>query len=153
MALNVGEKAPEFNLLTDENSQLSLSSLNGKKVVLYFYPKDSTPGCTIEANDFKRLFKEYQKAGAVVIGISKDSLESHVKFKSKHDLPFTLLSDTDASVCQAYGVYVEKSMFGKKYFGIERSTFLIDEQGKIQEIWRKVKVKGHADAVLAETQR
>ena len=152
MTLKIGNKAPAFNSTTDTGDKVKLADFKGQKVVLYFYPKDSTPGCTIEAKDFRDLIRDYKKSGAVILGVSKDSVTKHQKFKSNHDLPFTLLSDPDATLCEAYGVYVEKSMFGKKYMGIERSTFLIDEAGKIQQIWRKVKVKDHAKAVLMATQ-
>lgn len=145
--LKPGAKAPTFDLPTDGEGRLSSASLKGKKVVLYFYPKDDTPGCTVEAKDFALLQPEFEKAGAVVLGISKCSVKKHDKFKAKYCLPFPLLSD-DAEVCEAYGVWVEKSMYGKKYMGINRSTFLIGEDGKLLQVWPKVKIEGHAAEVL-----
>jgi len=148
MPLNVGDPAPDFSLPSDSGGTVSLQSLRGAKVILYFYPKDNTSGCTKEACAFRDAQPDFSAANAVVLGVSKDSVASHDKFKAKHDLPFTLLSDEDGKVCEAYGVWVEKSMYGRKYMGIERATFLIDENGILQEIWRKVKVAGHAEAVL-----
>jgi peroxiredoxin Q/BCP len=145
--LTVGSKAPDFNLPTDGGGKISLSSLKGKKVVLYFYPKDDTPGCTTESCAFRDNLKDFNKMNVTVIGLSKDSPESHDKFKKKYELNFPLASDTDGKVCDAYGVWKEKSMYGKTFMGIDRSTFLIDEQGKIAAIWRKVKVDGHVDEV------
>lgn len=150
MTLQVGDKAPDFTLQTDTEETISLKDLRGKKVVLYFYPKDSTPGCTRESCDFRDYYKTFKKKGVEVFGISKDSAKSHTKFKDKYDLPFTLLVDDDAETCMAYGVMKEKSMFGKSFLGIVRSTFLIDEKGKIEQIWRKVKVDGHVEQVLNE---
>lgn len=149
MTLKIGDKAPLFTLPTDSNELLSLQNLKGKNVILYFYPKDDTPGCTKEACDFRDSFP-LLKDNVVILGISKDSPASHQKFKQKYDLPFTLLSDKDAKVCEAYGVINPKSMFGKTFLGIQRSTFLIDENGIIQRIWRKVKVPQHVEAVLNE---
>lgn len=149
MTINIGDKAPDFDLPTDGGGTLSLKDLKAKKVVLYFYPKDSTPGCTTEAQDFRNLNKDFTKLGAVIVGASKDSVESHDNFKAKQSLPFALLADTEGVLCDAYGVWVEKKLYGRTYMGIERATFLIDEQGVVREIWRKVKVKGHAGAVLA----
>ncbi len=143
-----GDTAPAFTLPTDGGGKLALKDLKGKPVVLYFYPKDDTSGCTREAIDFTGLAKSFAKAGAVVIGCSKDSVESHDKFKKKHKLGVTLGSDPEGKACAAYGVWVEKSLYGRKYMGIERATFLIDAKGKIAEVWHKVKVAGHADAVL-----
>lgn len=148
MPLNVGDSAPDFSLTTDGGGTISLNSLKGARVVLYFYPRDDTSGCTKEACAFRDAGSDFATANAAIIGISKDSVASHEKFKAKHDLTFPLLSDEDGSVCEAYGVWVEKSMYGRKYMGIERATFLIDENGVIEQIWRKVKVPGHADAVL-----
>lgn len=145
-----GKKAPAFTLATDGAGKVSLKDLAGKKVVLYFYPKDDTSGCTAEAQDFRDLLPKFKKAGATVIGVSKDSVAKHDKFKAKYDLNFPLGSDEDCKVCEKYGVWVEKSMYGRKYMGIERATFLIDEKGKIAKVWRKVKVKGHAQEVLDE---
>ena len=148
MALKVGDTAPGFSLATDGGGSLSLDDLKGKKVILYFYPKDDTPGCTKEACAFRDAMPDFTAADAVIVGVSRDSAAKHDKFKAKHDLPFTLVSDEDGKLCEDYGVWVEKSMYGRKYMGIERATYLIDEGGKIAEIWRKVKVPGHAEAVL-----
>ena len=144
-----GEKAPDFNLPTDAGTSLKLSKLKGKSVVVYFYPKDDTPGCTTEAKDFSCLMDEFKAAGCDVIGISPDAATSKAKFRKKHDLSVHLAADEDKAVATAYGVWVEKSMYGKKYMGVERSTFLIDKSGKIARTWIKVKVPGHADEVLA----
>lgn len=144
----VGSPAPDFTLATQGNGSVTLSKLKGQKVVLYFYPKDDTPGCTIEAKDFRDLMGDFKKANTVIIGLSKDDVKSHDKFVEKFCLPFTLASDTDGAVCEAYGTWVEKSMYGKKYMGIDRVTFLIDATGKIAQIWPKVKVEGHAAEVL-----
>ncbi len=147
-----GDKAPDFELPTENGEKLKLSKLikaGGKPVVVYFYPKDDTSGCTAEAKDFTRLAADFKKAGVEVIGISPDSPESHQKFAKKHDLKVRLAADADNAVANAYGVWVEKSMYGRKYMGVERSTFLIDAKGKIAGSWRKVKVTGHADEVLA----
>ena len=151
MSLSVGDKAPDFTLNTDINGQqVTLSELRGKKVVLYFYPKDNTPGCTKEACDFRDSFSRFKTAGVEIVGISKDSTKAHQKFKEKYTLPFTLLVDHNADVCEAYGVIDKKSLFGKTFLGIQRSTFLIDENGIISAIWRKVKVPGHVEQVLNE---
>jgi peroxiredoxin Q/BCP len=147
--LQEGDKAAEFELPMEGGGKLKLSSLQGKPVVLYFYPKDETSGCTAEAKDFSRLMPDFRKAGVEVIGISPDSVESHHKFSRKHDLKVQLAADTDKAVATAYGVWVEKSMYGRKYLGVERSTFLIDKKGRIARSWRKVKVPGHAAEVLA----
>lgn len=151
-SLAVGDKAPDFSMAGSGGDAISASALKGKNVVLYFYPKDDTPGCTVEAKDFRDHIKAFEKANTVVIGVSKDSVDSHDKFKKKHCLPFALGSDTDGSVCEAYGVWVEKSMYGKSYMGIERSTYLIDSKGVIKGLWRKVKVEGHVAEVLAAAQ-
>ena len=148
MNLAVGDKAPDFTLPADGGGTISLKGLKGKKVVLYFYPKDDTPGCTKEACAFRDSLPDFSKVKAVIVGISKDSVASHDKFKTKFKLPFPLASDEDGKVCEAYGAWVEKSMYGKKYMGIERATFLIDEKGIIRNIWRKVKVEDHAPDVL-----
>jgi peroxiredoxin Q/BCP len=150
MTLKVGDKAPEFTLLSDQEESVSLKSLRGKKFVLYFYPKDSTPGCTREACDFRDQFAVFKKHGVEIFGVSKDSAKSHTKFKEKYELPFALLVDDNADVCEAYGVVDKKSMFGKTFLGITRTTFLIDEKGIIQAIWRKVKVTGHVEQILNE---
>ena len=148
MSLDVGTQAPDFTLPTDGNGSVTLSALKGKPVVLYFYPKDDTSGCTAEACQFRDMHPDFSGAEAVIIGLSKDSVASHDKFKKKYELPFMLAADTEGAACEAYGVWVEKSMYGKKYMGIERATFLIDRDGKIAKIWRKVKVPGHGADVL-----
>ena len=150
MTIKIGDKAPLFALKNDKDQEISLADLKGKNVILYFYPKDNTPGCTIEAQDFSSNIKEFNKLDAVILGVSKDSAKSHTKFIEKFGLEFDLLVDEDIELCNLYGVIKEKSMFGKKYQGIDRSTFLIDKMGKISKIWRSVKVKGHIDAVLQE---
>lgn len=146
----IGQKAPPFALLDDKGQKVSLSDFKGKKVVLYFYPKDDTPGCTREACAFRDGIEELRDSGAVVLGVSADSVESHKKFITKYDLNFPLLSDVDKKVLQAYGVWKEKSLYGRKFMGIERTTFVIDEEGKIGHIFPKVKVDGHLDDVLGE---
>ena len=152
MSVDVGSKAPDFTMPTDGNESVTLSKLKGKKVVLYFYPKDDTSGCTAEACGFRDSFPDYTGAGAVVIGISKDSVASHDKFKNKHNLPFILASDAGSDVCEKYGTWVEKSMYGRKYMGIERCTYLLDQEGVVRGIWHKVKVSGHAAEVLKAAQ-
>jgi len=146
--ITTGIAAPDFELARDGGGMLRLSDLRGRKVVLYFYPKDDTPGCTKEAIAFTGLASEFEAAGAVVVGISPDTAAKHDKFKAKHGLSVILAADPDAAVATAWGVWVEKSMYGKTYMGVDRSTFLIDEAGQIVETWRKVKVPGHAEAVL-----
>jgi peroxiredoxin Q/BCP len=148
MSLEVGDKAPDFSLPADSGGKVSLKDLKGKTVVLYFYPKDDTPGCTAEACAFRDQLPDFSKVKAAVVGISRDSVASHDKFKKKFTLPFPLASDEEGKVSEAYGTWVEKSMYGKKYMGIERATFLIDAKGVIRNIWRKVKVDGHAEEVL-----
>jgi peroxiredoxin Q/BCP len=148
MSLEIGDKAPDFTLPTDGGGTVKLSDLRGKMVVLYFYPKDDTSGCTAEACQFRDLFPKFGRGDAAVIGISRDSVTAHDKFKKKYKLPFTLASDDEGKVTERYGVWVQKSMYGRKYMGIERTTFLIDKKGVIQGVWRKVKVPGHADEVL-----
>lgn len=148
--LKIGDNAPDFTLPTDGDGTLTLSNLKGQKVVLYFYPKDDTPGCTKESCSFNENLSALNKLNVQVIGISKCSVAKHDKFKAKYDLKFPLASDENDAVCETYGTWVEKSMYGKKYMGIERSTFLIDENGKIAQIWRKVKVPGHVEAVMEE---
>lgn len=143
-----GDKAPAFSMPTDGGGSIALKDLKGKPVVLYFYPKDDTSGCTKEAIAFTDHIKAFDKAGAVVIGVSRDSVSKHDKFKDKHGLKVTLGSDEEGKVTEAYGVWVEKSMYGRKYMGIERATFLIDAKGRIARVWRKVKVPGHAEEVL-----
>ena len=146
--LQVGQKAPDFTVLNDKDEKVKLSDFKGQKIVLYFYPKDDTPGCTKEACAFRDGFKEIKKLGAAVIGVSADSVASHQKFKSKFDLNFPLLADTDKKMIEAYGTWKEKSMYGRKYMGIERTTFIIDEKGRISHIFPKVKVGEHYDEVI-----
>ena len=146
--LKVGDKAPHFAVAFDSAQEITSESLQGGNKVIYFYPKDDTPGCTIEAKDFRDLIGEFKSAGTIVIGVSKDSVKSHDKFKEKFCLPFPLASDEDGTMCEDYGVWAEKSMYGKSYMGIERTTFLIDKAGVIRNIWRKVKVEGHVKEVL-----
>ena len=150
--VELGKKAPDFKLPTDGGGTISLKDLKGQKVVLYFYPKDDTPGCTKEACGFRDAMPDFTKVDAVIIGVSKDSVARHDKFKGKYDLPFTLAADEDGTVCEAYGTWVEKSMYGRKYMGIDRATFLIDEKGVLRGEWRKVKVKGHVEEVLEAAQ-
>jgi len=147
--LNVGDKAPGFSLKTEDGRTVSLASLKGGQVVLYFYPKDDTPGCTKEACGFRDSMKSIKKADAVVLGISMDDADSHARFITKYGLPFSLLCDEDGAVSKAYGVYKKKNMYGKIYWGIERSTFVIGGTGRLKAIFRKVKVDGHVDEVRA----
>ncbi len=140
-----GTEAPDFTLATDEGGEVTLSDLRGKKVVLYFYPKDDTPGCTVQACDFRDATPAFDKLDAVVLGVSADTVASHAKFRKKYGLNFPLLADVDHEVSDQYGVWKEKSMYGRKFMGIERSTFLIDEEGVVVEAWRRVKPKGHAE--------
>lgn len=147
--LEPGDKAPDFALPNDQGDVRSLADFAGKMLVLYFYPKDNTSGCTKEAIDFNTLSKEFEAAGATVLGVSPDSVASHVKFKTKHALGLGLLSDESKKTLETYAVWAEKSMYGRKYMGVERTTFLIGRDGKIAQIWNKVKVPGHAEAVLA----
>lgn len=144
-----GKKAPAFSLPADDGTQVSLKGLAGQKVVLYFYPKDDTPGCTTEGIAFSALKKKFESAGATVLGVSKDSVEKHCKFRDKHGLTVRLLSDEEGKTLEAYGVWAEKSLYGRKFMGISRTTFLIDEKGFVRRVWPKVKVNGHADEVLA----
>jgi peroxiredoxin Q/BCP len=148
-SLICGQLAPEVTAVDDQGQPATLASFQGKHVVLYFYPKDDTPGCTQEANDFAALVEEFNQYNAIILGISRDSTTSHQKFKKKYCLPFTLLSDTTGETCQRYGVWVEKSMYGKKYMGIARATIWIDTTGNVRKIWPKVSVPGHAQEVLA----
>ena len=150
MTLNEGDKAPDFKVATDGGGTVSLKDYKGRKIVLYFYPKDSTPGCTTEACGFREALPDFSKIGAEIIGVSRDSVKRHDSFKAKYELPFTLAADEDGTLCEAYGVWVEKMNYGRKYMGIERSTFLIDEQGRIAKIWRKVRVNKHVEKVLEE---
>lgn len=147
-SLEEGSKAPAFNLPTDTGEKIALKDLKGQNVVLYFYPKDDTPGCTKEAIGFTEKLKDFKKLKTVVVGVSKDTAAKHGKFRDKHNLKIVLGSDAESDVVEKYGAWVEKNMYGRKYMGIDRSTFLIDGSGKIRKIWRKVKVAGHVDAVL-----
>ena len=147
--LKPGDKAPDFTLPADGGRQISLRELQGKSVVLYFYPKDDTPGCTTEAIGFSEAIDDFEAAGAVVIGVSKDSVAKHDKFRDKHELKVVLASDEAGDTVEAYGAWVEKNMYGRTYMGIERCTYLIGPDGVIRQVWRKVKVKGHVEEVLA----
>ncbi|HEV7324582.1 MAG TPA: peroxiredoxin [Bosea sp. (in: a-proteobacteria)] len=149
MALSEGIPAPDFTLPTDGGGSFTLSSLRGRKIVLYAYPQDDTTSCTNEALSFDALRDDFAAAGTTVIGISPDSVKRHDKFKQKYDLKLTLVSDEERKAIEAYGLWVEKQMYGRHYMGVERSTFLIDQAGKIVRVWTKVRVKGHAEAVLA----
>lgn len=150
--LTAGDPAPEFTLPTGDGGEIGLASLRGNKVVLFFYPKDDTPGCTKESIAFSLAKDAFEAASTTVIGVSADSIKSHTKFAAKHELSVTLASDEGKQAIEAYGVWVEKNMYGRKYMGIERATFLIDADGKLARIWRKVKVSGHVEAVLQATQ-
>lgn len=152
MSVEEGQRAPDFTLPVDGGGTVSLKSLKGRKAVLYFYPKDDTPGCTQEACAFRDALPDFARARAVVVGISRDSVARHDAFKKKHGLDFPLAADADGTVCEAYGVWVEKRLYGRTYMGIERATFLIDEKGVVRAVWRKVKVAGHARAVLEAAQ-
>jgi len=145
--LEVGDKAPEFSVLNQIGETVSLSHFKGKKVVLYFYPKDDTPGCTTEAIAFTKLKAQFEAANTVILGVSKDSVESHQHFCTKYDLTVQLLSDNDMAIIEPYGVWQEKKNYGKTYMGISRTTYLIDEDGKIAKVWKNVKAEGHAEAV------
>ena len=148
MSLNVGDKLPKLTLPASGGKDISLSDFKGKKLVIYFYPKDNTPGCTQEGQDFRDLHAKFKRAGAVILGVSKDSVKSHDNFVAKYEFPFKLLSDVEGKACDAFGAIVEKSMYGRKYMGIDRCTWLFDDKGKLAQVWRKVKVKGHAEEVL-----
>ena len=147
MSVEEGKKAPDFTGATDGGGKLKLSELRGKPVVLYFYPKDDTPGCTTEACGFRDSAAAFKKLKAQVVGVSKDSVARHDKFKAKYGLDFPLVSDEDGKVCEKYGTWIEKSLYGRKYMGIDRATFLIDKDGVVRKIWRRVKVPGHVDEV------
>lgn len=149
---DIGQTAPDFTLPADNGEDITLSALRGKTVILYFYPKDDTPGCTTESCEFRDALPAFENLDAVIIGISKCSIKKHIKFKEKYGLNFPLLSDENDNVCKDYGVWVEKSMYGKKYMGIERSTFVIDKDRKIAAVWRKVSVTGHVDEVRKSLQ-
>ena len=148
--LKIGDKAPDFTSKTQDGTPLSLTDLSGEKIILYFYPKDNTSGCTLEAKSLRDGKEELLRRGYRIIGVSPDSERSHQNFCSKHELNFTLLADTDRSVCEAYGVWVEKSMYGRKYMGVARTTFLIDEEGTITHIFEKVKTSAHYEQIVAE---
>lgn len=148
MTIQISSAAPVFTLPSDSGQPISLADFKGKNVILYFYPKDDTSGCTAQACNFRDMHPDFTAAETIILGISRDPVKSHVKFRDKYSLSFPLLADEDGTVCQQYGVWVEKSMYGRKYFGIERTTFLIDTHGIIQHIWRKVKVPGHGNEVL-----
>lgn len=150
--LNEGDATPEVTLQTPEGGEIKLSSLRGRGLVLYFYPKDDTTGCTREAQDFSALAPEFEKAGVAILGVSKDPPAKHGKFIAKYDLKVPLATDADGAACEAFGTWIEKSLYGRKYMGIDRATFLIDKDGRIARIWRKVKVPGHAGQVLAAAQ-
>lgn len=150
--LKEGQIAPEFCLPDVDNGETCLEQLRGKWVVLYFYPRDNTKGCTMEALEFMAAEDDFNKNGAVILGVSPDNIESHIKFKEKYDLSLNLLSDTEKNVLENYGVWQKKKMYGREFMGVVRSTFLIDSNGKIRHIWRKVRVKGHVDAVLQKLQ-
>jgi thioredoxin-dependent peroxiredoxin len=153
MAVKTGGAAPDFTLAKDGGGTVSLKQLQGKTAVLFFYPKDDTAGCTLEAKDFSDRAAEFAEIGAAVVGISPDSVKSHDKFKAKHGLEVTLLSDETKEMIQAYGLWVEKSLYGRKYMGVERSTLLLDPSGKAAQVWEKVKVAGHAEEVLEAVRR
>ena len=148
MSVEEGKKAPDFSASTDGGKKLKLGDLRGKAVILYFYPKDDTPGCTKEACGFRDSLPNFSKVKATVIGVSKDSVARHDKFKAKYDLNFPLVSDEDGKICEKYGTWIEKSLYGRKYMGIDRATFLIDGAGTVRKIWRKVNVPGHVEEVL-----
>jgi peroxiredoxin Q/BCP len=147
--LNVGDQAPPFTLKNEAGEDVTLAAFRGKPVILYWYPRDDTPGCTTEACGFRDAYREFAHAGAVVLGVSTDDVQSHAKFKSKYNLPFTLLSDPDHQVAQQYGVWGTKKFMGRESEGIHRVTYLIDEQGLVKQVWPKVKPEGHADEILA----
>ncbi|EIM29474.1 thioredoxin-dependent thiol peroxidase [Microvirga lotononidis] len=148
MPLTIGTKAPAFSLPATDGREISLDTLKGRKVVLYFYPKDDTSGCTMEAKDFQALWKDFAAADTEIVGVSPDPMKSHDKFRAKYGLDFSLASDEAKTMLEAYGVWVEKSMYGRKYMGVERTTVLIDSEGNIAQVWNKVKVQGHAEEVL-----
>jgi len=151
--INIGDQAPDFLISTDGGNTISLKELKGNKVILYFYPKDMTPGCTTEACNFRDAYPDFSMIDAKIIGVSKDSVERHNKFKDRYELPFRLASDEKGEVCNAYGVWQEKKNYGKTYMGIVRSTFLINERSKIAAVWRNLRVKGHVQKVLEEAKK
>jgi peroxiredoxin Q/BCP len=148
--VSAGEKAPDFTLPADDGNEVSLKDYRGKNVVLYFYPKDGTPGCTQEAIEFRDIAEDFEKEDAVILGVSKDSVKSHQKFKQKHQLPFTLLSDSEGKILDRYGVWKKRSLYGRTFMGTERTTFLIDGNGIVKKVYRKVKPKGHAQVCLLD---
>jgi len=150
-SVKLGKKVPDFDLPATGDKNIKLSSLKGKKVIIYFYPKDSTPGCTTEGQDFRDNYNKYKRAQAIVLGVSRDSIKSHENFKTKQEFPFDLISDKEEVLCKMFDVIKEKNMYGKKVLGIERSTFRIDEKGVLRQEWRKVTVAGHVEEVLAAT--
>lgn len=152
MTLEVGDKVPDLKLPASGGKEINLKDYKGRTLVVYFYPKDNTPGCTQEGQDFRDLYKDFQKAGADIVGVSKDSLRSHENFITKFLFPFPLIADTEQELCDAFGVIVEKSMYGRKYTGIDRSTWVFDKKGVLKNVWRGVKVKGHAAEVLEAVQ-
>lgn len=147
--LTQGDTLPTLDIVDDSGDTISTQDLLGQTLVLYFYPKDDTPGCTTEASEFRDLYKQFEKKNVRIVGVSRDPVESHQKFKKKYSIPFTLISDKDSKLCDAFGVIVEKNMYGKKSMGVQRATFVIDKKGKIVNAWPKVKVDGHVDEVLA----
>jgi len=149
--VKINKKVPAFDLPATGDKNIKLSALKGKKVIIYFYPKDSTPGCTTEGQDFRDNHNKFKRTGAIVLGVSRDSIKSHENFKAKQEFPFDLISDKEEILCNLFDVIKEKNMYGKKVFGIERSTFLLDEKGVLRQEWRKLKVAGHVDEVLAAT--
>jgi peroxiredoxin Q/BCP len=153
MAMDVGDRLPKFELATDDGGTLSDTNLEGKTTILYFYPRDDTPGCTQEAQEFRDVLDELTRAGVTLVGVSADDIDSHCRFKAKYGLNFTLASDTGSTLAQALGVWVEKNMYGRKSMGMERSTFLVDRKAVVRKAWRKVKVAGHALEVLDEARR
>lgn len=148
MSIAIGESVPDIRLPATGEQDINFTDFIGRKLVVYFYPKDNTPGCTQEGQDFRDLYPEFEAAGVAILGISRDSVRTHENFKAKHGFPFDLLADTDEAACQAFGVIVQKKLYGREYLGIDRSTWLFDADGILRESWRKVRVKGHAQAVL-----
>jgi len=153
MSIAIGDQLPDLDLPANGGREVNLRDYKGRKLVVYFYPRDNTPGCTLEGQEFTALYKQFSKAGADIVGVSKDSVKSHDNFSAKFGFPYTLLSDADGGLCQAFGAVVEKSMYGRKYMGIDRCTFLFDAAGKLRREWRKVSAKGHAAAVLEAAQQ
>lgn len=148
MSIAIGDSAPDIRLPATGDQDISFTDFKGRKLVVYFYPKDNTPGCTQEGQDFRDLYPEFEAAGVAILGISRDSVRTHQNFKTKHEFPFDLLADTEETACQAFGVIVQKKLYGREYLGVDRSTWLFDSDGILRQNWRKVRVKGHAQAVL-----